>query len=503
MATQSSPNLLTWLTTGLQQDRPALFVDDEKQPVSTSSSLDLERYHIPGAYQDPLVGTSTSNDFKTILSTWANKLRPSPKCANSQPSLGPVSQDALSPCHELALSPQSLALREHVRKPSSYEEYDDNITTVERNHGHVDDTLSIEAHRIPFTNHHIQEECPAQNDADSMAHHRASYPYQADGKTQLSFDENEVFTVSRKVSNGWWYGSRLSSGESGWIPSPYFGPVIDHCHPQTGRLPKRQRAIRGKKSVGRAPTPTPTGPDGDAVQFYKRFSNILLSYGDCVVCGESKPYTEFPDSTVLQCQHQWTICKDCVRHWVAVELDGKGWDYIKCPEFGCTTSLNHSDMSRLADSATFERYDALAFRAYLSKDSNFRWCLSPVCQSGQIHDGDSGPIFKCIGCGAQFCMHHEMPWHRGQTCQQYNQRVTEKRDREKRATEKIIARTTKKCPGKGCEWMIEKNNGCDHMTCRQCKHEFCWICLAAYDPIRRHGNGMHRTSCKYHSANVR
>jgi len=38
-----------------------------------------------------------------------------------------------------------------------------------------------------------------------------------------------------------------------------------------------------------------------------------------------------------------------------------------------------------------------------------------------------------------------------------------------------ILANTRKCPA--CNARIEKNQGCNHMTCRMCKHDFCWICM--------------------------
>lgn len=43
---------------------------------------------------------------------------------------------------------------------------------------------------------------------------------------------------------------------------------------------------------------------------------------------------------------------------------------------------------------------------------------------------------------------------------------------------KWIAAHCKKCPK--CNWPIQKNEGCNHMTCRLCHHEFCWLCFQNY-----------------------
>jgi hypothetical protein len=38
-----------------------------------------------------------------------------------------------------------------------------------------------------------------------------------------------------------------------------------------------------------------------------------------------------------------------------------------------------------------------------------------------------------------------------------------------------VAANTKQCPR--CSTAIEKDEGCNHMSCRKCRYEFCWICM--------------------------
>ncbi len=49
---------------------------------------------------------------------------------------------------------------------------------------------------------------------------------------------------------------------------------------------------------------------------------------------------------------------------------------------------------------------------------------------------------------------------------------------------KWLQANTKICPK--CDSTIEKNGGCNHMTCRICRHDFCWLCS---------GDWRNHTSC--------
>jgi len=132
-------------------------------------------------------------------------------------------------------------------------------------------------------------------------------------------------------------------------------------------------------------------------------------------------------------------------------------------------------ISRFASTANCNsRYDHLKLVASLSTDPSFHWCLSPTCSSGQLHLTEN-PIFSCVACDFRQCVTHKTAWHEGETCKEHNARMTgQQHQHEEAASHNKIEETTKACPK--CESRIEKNEGCDHMTCLKCSYQFCWAC---------------------------
>jgi len=43
-----------------------------------------------------------------------------------------------------------------------------------------------------------------------------------------------------------------------------------------------------------------------------------------------------------------------------------------------------------------------------------------------------------------------------------------------------IMANTKNCPNPKCQRAIEKNQGCNHMQCKICGEDFCWVCCGPW-----------------------
>ena len=132
------------------------------------------------------------------------------------------------------------------------------------------------------------------------------------------------------------------------------------------------------------------------------------------------------------------------------------------------------------------RYVTLLNRAYVDDNDYLKWCPAPNCEYAvECHVSSAQldhivPTVRC-GCGHSFCFGCGLADHQPCLCHLVKKWI--KKCKDDSETANWISANTKECSR--CNSTIEKNGGCNHMTCRKCAYEFCWICMG---PWSEHGS---------------
>jgi len=106
------------------------------------------------------------------------------------------------------------------------------------------------------------------------------------------------------------------------------------------------------------------------------------------------------------------------------------------------------------------------------EDKNLKLCPIPDCGGhASLKNKKPGNILTCSN-NHYFCLKCLNPAHPMKDCETVLDEYFKKW-----RSGKII----KKCPN--CKFWTEKNEGCNHMTCRGCQYQWCWICSAKYSHI--------------------
>jgi len=151
-----------------------------------------------------------------------------------------------------------------------------------------------------------------------------------------------------------------------------------------------------------------------------------------------------------------------------------------CPEFKCTEIVTEEEVRAFVPEWE-EEYTTLQLRAFADEDGGCRWCPSPGCDriavigGGEVVMNDGCTmVITCDGtkgCGLSFCVRCAGEPHAPVKC--HDLELWTEKNRDQSLTMDWVLLNTKKCGG--CGKRIEKNQGCNHMTCK-CGYEFCWVC---------------------------
>lgn len=138
------------------------------------------------------------------------------------------------------------------------------------------------------------------------------------------------------------------------------------------------------------------------------------------------------------------------------------------------------------------RYQELLTRTYVDDKDNLKWCPAPNCVYAvdcavKVRElGRTVPTVLC-NCGYAFCFGCTLADHQPAPCSLVKRWL--KKCEDDSETANWISANTKECPR--CGSTIEKNGGCNHMTCRKCRHEFCWMCMGVWS---EHGTSWYNCS---------
>jgi len=214
----------------------------------------------------------------------------------------------------------------------------------------------------------------------------------------------------------------------------------------------------------------------------KRVSGSVAA-DDCPIC-----FDEISVPLTLECGH--TYCTSCIRHLVTNAGDGKIFPLICLGESaGCRSPISLAVIQQLLTAPQFHRLLDVAFASYIEgHPQEYRFCPTPDCE--QIYRcGSTGvrDALQCPSCFATICSACHMEAHEGLTCQE-RLRLRDQDELSNRWIEE--QRNVKRCPS--CQILIEKIEGCNHMTCK-CGSHICWVCMGVFpaQDIYQHMQAAH------------
>ena len=111
-------------------------------------------------------------------------------------------------------------------------------------------------------------------------------------------------------------------------------------------------------------------------------------------------------------------------------------------------------------------------------------CPTENCDYFFARDGEK-EVRKhdCPSCGVSWCHKCQIPYHTGFTCAEYAARERAEEinaahlEEDDQLEQWALSVGAKRCTK--CKFWVQKNEGCDHMTCR-CGYEFHYICGGKY-----------------------
>ncbi|KAL8591046.1 hypothetical protein ACOMHN_015669 [Nucella lapillus] len=211
----------------------------------------------------------------------------------------------------------------------------------------------------------------------------------------------------------------------------------------------------------------------------------------------------------MSCLHQF--CRHCWERYLNMKIQEGDAHHITCPGFDCCMLVPVEIIENIVSRDMARRYLQFDIKAFVDSNPDMKWCPYPGCGRAVKLPEIDGMATSCsqtrvaipsdtsrsVDCGAAhyFCWECIGEAHEPCSCEnwvKWQKKIADikpdilngtEEETEMAANCLWLVTNSKPCPN--CKSPIQKNEGCNHMKCSKCKHDFCWVCLEQW---KRHNS---------------
>lgn len=199
------------------------------------------------------------------------------------------------------------------------------------------------------------------------------------------------------------------------------------------------------------------------------------------------------------------VCNDCLHQIVMVNVND-GVTTVSCPNPECDQLLLRDEiltvLNTKQDLGTKDKYERFRLAKCASDKEkvcpNCSW-LTAIKTDKKVRKWNESDIrITCEKCDLEWCFKCHAPWHNNITCKEFKRG---NKDFKKWITSKDVKGNANghHCPS--CKIPIQRSTGCNHMTCSDCRCEFCYRCGCRYinlpGVLGDHHSTLGFAGCKY------
>lgn len=192
---------------------------------------------------------------------------------------------------------------------------------------------------------------------------------------------------------------------------------------------------------------------------------------ECSIC-----FCPMEDQHCLEgCGH--AFCRSCLIDQINSAIRHREGFPLTCAHNECSQTFQLTDIRGLLTVEQQQDLQNASLSAFVAQShGQYKFCTTPDCPNVYRISTGCGHSFTCAVCLVQLCTACHVEYHEDLSCEEYMEFKLDP-DASLHAWRKGKEKHVKNCPA--CSSVIEKIDGCNHMTCKCGKH-VCWVCLATF-----------------------